>query len=355
MKREVKRVIYFNSGAVGEFLMTLFFMMNIKSDPASDSPEFIVFVQKNKGVLIELAELFFPSVKIIIINKRDFIHGGFSILRYMFSKNCIVTQMTFGQERTIVKVLAHLMALRSGSVYIGCNDGVKVNKYLYSRFFNFNPDILFYETMNEIVKELGFIPHISFPYFKRVKDLSKTEQIILEKYVLKENNYLVLHPFAANSHRSFPARRWNDIINSVLNEHSDIKIVVTGAPSDDSFARDILSGINDERIVNLVGVLSMDELVSVIKQASLFIGVDSGITHLAGVLQKKSVVIGNYSNPCWLPVYNKQAVILLNRDRCVCSGRKTGDCFVLDGGNKYYRCMMDIKDENILNSIHRVL
>ena len=42
----------------------------------------------------------------------------------------------------------------------------------------------------------------------------------------------------------------------------------------------------------------------------MYIGVDTGITHLASVLGKKSLVIAEQGAPHWLPYYNDNAVIV---------------------------------------------
>ena len=58
------------------------------------------------------------------------------------------------------------------------------------------------------------------------------------------------------------------------------------------------------------GECTMRELAALIENSLLYIGVDTGITHLAALLRARSLVIAHDGTPHWLPYYNENAVIL---------------------------------------------
>jgi ADP-heptose:LPS heptosyltransferase len=97
------------------------------------------------------------------------------------------------------------------------------------------------------------------------------------------------------------------------------------------------------------------QTAALIRDADLYLGVDSGLTHVAGVLGVRSVVIGNLSNPTWLPRYNPYAVILTESKNCVCSGDRNKDCFYEVNGERFFRCMLDVTDEQIESAISQSL
>lgn len=87
-----------------------------------------------------------------------------------------------------------------------------------------------------------------------------------------------------------------DIIIAILALQSlrPIKVVLIGGPGDRALADNLLSLLHanhQARIVNAVGEYSLAELPTLLSQLSVFVGVDSGVTHMADALQIPVVCI----------------------------------------------------------------
>jgi len=106
------------------------------------------------------------------------------------------------------------------------------------------------------------------------------------------------------------------------------------------------------QVIPMAG-LPMGETAWVIDHAALYLGVDTGITHLAGVLQQKSLVLSHFRIPTWRPTYNPNARAIANSKRCECA--QGGACEIKDGGIAYTRCMYDISDEFMIDSVRLAL
>lgn len=252
-----KNLFYFNSGAIGEFLMTLFFMENIHLN--NPMINLYIIVLRNKNLLQELSARY-NYINIIEVNKKNFICKLISFLKFYFDINYFITQPTSGKIPLAVKMIGRSLALRRRSILIGFDDGAKINKYLYTKIIRFNSSIPFFETMKELVRILGFRPEKSLPDYRY--DVSKK---ILRKYDLEENKYIVLHPFAFNPRRSLPSERWRDIINYLASEYENLKIIISGSNQDRELAEEMIrKSQNKNRLLNLSGVLSMNELSNLI-------------------------------------------------------------------------------------------
>jgi ADP-heptose:LPS heptosyltransferase len=96
------------------------------------------------------------------------------------------------------------------------------------------------------------------------------------------------------------------------------------------------------------------EVGGLIEHGQLYVGVDTGPTHIAGVLGATSVVLAHQNEPTWLPSYNPNATLIWNKEKCVC--RVQGEvCVVSEDGELYRRCVYYIPDEEIQGAIRRAL
>ena len=94
--------------------------------------------------------------------------------------------------------------------------------------------------------------------------------------------------------RSWPLWRWEKLFREVAQQWPHYPIVLMGGPKDEAAVALLQKAVPHS--IALPG-LPLLEAAGVIDNATLYIGVDTGITHLAGVLQQKSLVISWYG---WL-------------------------------------------------------
>jgi len=98
------------------------------------------------------------------------------------------------------------------------------------------------------------------------------------------NAFLVLHM----RRDTWPSRnlnigKWRAIVDEILST-TDLKIVQVGSQSEISFD-------HDERLVNLMGQLSLQQLKALIARAQAYVGVDSGTLHVAACTQTPIVAL----------------------------------------------------------------
>jgi ADP-heptose:LPS heptosyltransferase len=102
--------------------------------------------------------------------------------------------------------------------------------------------------------------------------------------------YVVLAPGAGSPIRVWPVNRLAEI-GRIIAERHDLDIIVVGSTAEREPGEIIARSIPTERVRNLAGSLPLIELPSLISRARLFVGNDTGTTHLAAGLDVPTVAI----------------------------------------------------------------
>ncbi len=160
--------------------------------------------------------------------------------------------------------------------------------------------------------------------------------------------YIVVHPFGSSSMKSFPPRRTKEVLLQLATKYPQMNFVITGGSENAAAAHGIAESV--PRSIVCAGLPILDA-VGVIEHAAVFIGVDTGTMHLASVIGQNVVALEHNASPEWLPTYNPNASILTNKEHCTCDGVKNDTCVVVEDGVSYKRCLYEISDESILESV----
>lgn len=163
--------------------------------------------------------------------------------------------------------------------------------------------------------------------------------------------YILFHFFAGNYRRSFPVEKVRPLLMVARATFPAHEFILTCAHQEESTARDMIADIADARVE--VSPHARD-LLCLLVQSDLCVGVASGVTHIASHLGIPAVVLCNLSDPCWLPAYATHTVQLSAPENCGCHGDKTGECGVKTPGGTVYRCLYDIKTGRIIEEMRRI-
>ncbi|MDD5581408.1 MAG: putative lipopolysaccharide heptosyltransferase III [Methylobacter sp.] len=113
--------------------------------------------------------------------------------------------------------------------------------------------------------------------------------------------YAVLHPYPRWTYKRWTTEGWIEIGRYL--KKSGLKLVLSGGPAQEEI--DYVANIQDNLpadTINLAGHVSLAQLANIIAQAKLFIGPDTGITHLAAATGIPVIAIYGPTNPVkWAP------------------------------------------------------
>lgn len=185
-----------------------------------------------------------------------------------------------------------------------------------------------------------------------VTPLSVAPSLARETITDKQQPYILFHFFAGNYRRSFPIEKARPLLMQARNKFPSYEFVVSASPAEHERVLAMAKGISNTRIAS---DLSASQMILLLQQASLTVGVASGITHIAAHLDVPTIVLANLSDPYWLPTYNEKIVLLSDKEHCACNGNKSGLCVEHTPGGDVFRCLYYVPNESILDEMEKVL
>ncbi|MCA9353478.1 hypothetical protein KC842_01225 [Candidatus Nomurabacteria bacterium] len=216
------------------------------------------------------------------------------LFNFLFKKNIVITPPTFTRLPWHQKFSSWIISRNFQSKLFGFDDSSKINSFIYNKVVSFRTDILYIESLFYLAEKTG----ISFSrnnMFLKTKNISYFEK----------KPYIVFHPFGASAGRSLIDEKLKSVFFFIKNNFPNYDIYITGS-SEDTKKLEVIEGCD---FFDFTGK-DIDAVTQLIKESNFFIGVDTGITHLANILDKRTLVLAENGTPHWLPFYNKKATIL---------------------------------------------
>lgn len=127
----------------------------------------------------------------------------------------------------------------------------------------------------------------------------KTLKDLRAKGLLPSGSYIVIHPGVSEEKRKFPIEKFGEAAN-MLTEDLKVPVVITGSSNEKHLA-DYIVKVSGGSAVSLAGELSLEDLIAVIKNASVLISNNTGPVHIAAAVQTPVVVLYALTNPQHTP------------------------------------------------------
>lgn len=107
---------------------------------------------------------------------------------------------------------------------------------------------------------------------------------------------IVLHPAASDPAKQWPKESFAELVNEMHRQKQTLKFVIIGTKENRSLARDIQNK-TDVEILDITGMLSLSQLVSLLARTAILISNDSGPVHIAAALGIPVVSIFTRNQP----------------------------------------------------------
>jgi heptosyltransferase-1 len=133
--------------------------------------------------------------------------------------------------------------------------------------------------------------------------------------------YFVALPFTTTPQKHWREPRWAQLMDTV-GEELGLPPVVLGGPEDKPAVARIQEMAHSE-IISLVGETTLTQASAMVEQASLVIGVDTGLTHMAIAFDRPTVTIFGSNIPYTRPPTDRAKVIVNWLDCSPCKGNPT--------------------------------
>ena len=352
MKPLIRNLVTFHSGMIGDFLMLLNLAENAYLYDNSINTK--IFVTRNLALFKELMSDRYPFVYLIPLTEENTSSKHYrydaikNILKVAFSRNAFFLLKFYKGDSLKTIIFGWLLSRLPGSRFVSFGENYFcLKKLLCTDVLSFNPNKDYFQNLLSETDRLGW-PRI----FERPSFRYTPNENTLIKHRLGNKDYVVMHITPTRKNRTLPVSRWAKITEQILNIAPNADIILTGSSDDYSFIQELVSLCGNKQIRNYAGKFSITELISVIHYSNLYIGVDTGITHLASMMGKKSLVIGHLATPASLPTYAPNSTILFNKNACLC---QNNNCAIYENGKQYMRCMLYITDEVVDEALEKLL
>ena len=262
------------------------------------------------------------------------------VLPLLVRRSVVIAPPPWGARPFILKILSFLFILRGDRV-IAFADGGKWQPY--SALIVHDRTKRYIDNLRAAVA-LAFLPTspIGSPPCLQLLSLLPLDFPFITR------SYIVIHPFPhMSTNKTMPLGRWKQFVQELRRLYPAYGIVITGADVDSVQAQELTTSDGD---VFLAIGRPLIEVAGLIEHAALYIGVDTGPTHIAGVLHAPSVILAQQKEPMWLPTYNPNAILIWEKKNCVCN-IPGGECIVWEEGKSYRRCVYDISDKMLLSAV----
>ena len=112
--------------------------------------------------------------------------------------------------------------------------------------------------------------------------------------------YVVIHPGPLTAYKRWPLGYWQKLITHIVNSGFQVVLSASPAKQDLQLNHDILSLLElnvRQKVIDTAGKLSIPQAGSLLRAASLYIGVDTSITHLAAACNTPTIALFGATPP----------------------------------------------------------
>lgn len=330
------KYMYIYGGAIGDALLGVHLGRTLAA--AVPGTHLTLISTRTNPFVRELAEpIHFVSVCEM---PKEKIRSWWLLFRLFCTPHCAVyMEPLSGPVPLWWRFIVYASTFRQGSISVCCTPHVRVAKR-HEHVVPYSPrnDRMF-DLVPKVLHEWGVAapvlkPHLAASLYQNSAPLPRVP-------------YLVLHFFAPSTRRSVPVVQARELLTLVKEAFPSHTLILTCTKKELERAERIAADMH----VEIRHDLSPSALISLFAGADAYVGVDTGVTHLACHLGVPCVVLGNRSNPCWLPYYAPRATVIFDSKRCICNGDKTDGCFEETPEGPVYRCLFDIEPKLVVEKL----
>lgn len=183
------------------------------------------------------------------------------------------------------------------------NKKSKTRNSFFDKTIKINPEKHMIKHYQDLFKDFNLDENLKLipPKIKQ-----KTKSV---KEILKNKNLIGIHASSPFIYRNWPKENFSKIIN-YLNSKG-FKVLLFGSPEEKKYNKEIISKIKEkDKVFNLSGSVSFEEMFSILPKLKLFIANDGGPMHIAASFDLPVIGIFGSDSPFRYAPFNKKSYAL---------------------------------------------
>ncbi|NOY58150.1 MAG: lipopolysaccharide heptosyltransferase II [Calditrichaeota bacterium] len=230
----------------------------------------------------------------------------------------------------------------------------RIKRFLLVRFgWNFYKNIIpVYRRYIDSVKELGIQDdEQGLEFFPDKSVCESTMEILADQGFHPKNPTIALAPGAGFANKRWPGNYFATVVKKLIAEQN-AKVLLLGGKDDATITQQIARECNGQ-VTDLAGKLDLMQTACTLAACQLIITNDTGLMHLANALKIKTVAIFGPTTKelGFFPDERISTVIENNTLTCrPCTHIGSNKC-----PKKHFKCMKDIRPEDVYNIVIRNL
>jgi len=197
---------------------------------------------------------------------------------------------------------------------------------------------------SHMMKELGLDPGAFHPVIAISQEDEKTSSEILSAAEIT-GNYAVFAPFTTRPQKHWFEARWAELAR-LVKERLNMAVIILGGKGDVKNAETI-NRMASEKLLNLAGKTTLPQGAAIIKNSSLLVGVDTGLTHMGAAFDSPTVALFGATCPYTCTSSGKTKVMYNPMHCSPC--RRSPIC------NGDFTCMKSIMADQVLAEALKLL
>ena len=158
--------------------------------------------------------------------------------------------------------------------------------------------------------------------------------------------YIGISPFGKRNSRSWVLKRYT-LLCEILDHNPKFKIIFFGTDKHESKIQNMIAKLNKNKIINLAGKTSINDLKFLLNKLDVLITIDSGPMHLAAALGINTIaLIGPSDWQKW--GYNIKNFKVIRNPNYNCIPCYLDEC-------KEHSCMKSIEVDNVIKKVYEFI
>lgn len=276
----IRKVLTFRASSIGDALMAKYFLEQIHEKYPNARYGIIV---ANRGAMIRDLLSAYPWIEVIEANRKS-IQSLWHLWKRFHESDIVLTQYAGkggGAFSMPSKLMARVLAVRGGLV--GFIDSSSWNTYLYDTLVPIDiaraPRLL----------ETDALVARGIPIAQSVPTLlSIPHEHIFSTHTITKGEYVVVHLFAGSLGRGMSQEKRQALLDVLADALPERTLIVTGSATECPYLEKLSLPKNAK---NLSGKLSLQELITLIRESKGMVSIGTGPSHIASHVGTKVIVL----------------------------------------------------------------